>query len=80
MNAFGLDIAGSAVLLRTDSKTAVSALIKQANLEIRIVTQRAPPQGHEAVGGVERAVRTLKELFTVRLDLRALDFEEKRSP
>ena len=81
MNAFGLDIAGSAVLLRTDSETAVSALIKRANLGIRIVTQRAPPQGHEAVGGVERAVRTLKELFsTVRLDLRAQGFDLKRSP
>ena len=28
---------------------------------IQVVTQRAPPQGHESVGGVERAVRTLKE-------------------
>ena len=63
MNAFGLTTAGSAVLLRTDSETAVSALIRRANLGIRIVTQRAPPQGHESVGGVERAVRTLKELF-----------------
>ena len=81
MNALGLDIAGSAVLLRTDSETAVSALIKRANLGIRIVTQRAPPQGHEAVGGVERAVRTLKELFsTVRLDLRAQGFGLQRSP
>ena len=32
MNAFGLDIAGSAVLLLTDSETAVGALIKRANL------------------------------------------------
>ena len=59
MNAFGLDIAGSAVLLRTGSETAVSAMIKRANPEIWVVTQRAPP-GHEAVGGVER-MRTLKE-------------------
>ena len=81
MNAFGLTTAGSAVLLRTDSETAVSALIRRANLGIRIVTQRAPPQGHESVGGVERAVRTLKELFsTIRLDLRAQGYDLKRSP
>ena len=81
MNAFGLTTAGSAVLLRTDSETAVSALIRRANLGIRVVTQRAPPQGHESVGGVERAVRSLKELFsTVRLDLRAQGYDIKRSP
>ena len=77
----GLTTAGSAVLLRTDSETAVSALIRRANLGIRIVTQRAPPQGHESVGGVERAVRTLKELFsTIRLDLRDQGYDLKRSP
>ncbi|CAE7721464.1 unnamed protein product [Symbiodinium sp. CCMP2592] len=81
MNAFGLTTAGSAVLLRTDSETAVSALIRRANLGIRVVTQKAPPQGHESVGGVERAVRTLKELFsTIRLDLRAQGYDLKRSP
>ena len=81
MNAFGLTTAGSAVLLRTDSETAVGALIRRANLGIRVVTQRAPPQGHESVGGVERAVRTLKELFsTIRLDLRAQGYDIKRSP
>ena len=81
MNAFGLTTAGSAVLPRTDSETAVSALIRRANLGIRVVTQRAPPQGHESVGGVERAVRSLKELFsTVRLDLRAQGYDIKRSP
>ena len=81
MNAFGLTTAGSAVLLRTDSETAVSALIRRANLGIRVVTQRAPLQGHESVGGVERAVRSLKELFsTVRLDLRAQGYDIKRSP
>ena len=42
MNAFGLTTAGSAVLLRTDSETAVSALIRRANLGIRVVTQRTP--------------------------------------
>ena len=81
MNAFGLTTAGSAVLLRTDSETAVSALIRRANLGIRVVTQRAPPQGHESVGGVERAVRSLKELFsTIRLDLRDQGYDLKRSP
>ncbi|CAE7236175.1 unnamed protein product [Symbiodinium sp. CCMP2592] len=81
MNAFGLTTAGSAVLLRTDSETAVSALIRRANLGIRVVTQKAPPQGHESVGGVERAVRTLKELFsTIRLDLTAQGYDLKRSP
>ena len=81
MNAFGLTTAGSAVLLRTDSETAVSALIRRANLGIRVVTQRAPPQGHESVGGVERAVHSLKELLsTVRLDLRAQGYDIKRSP
>ena len=58
-----------------------SALIRRANSGIRVVTQRAPPQGHESVGGVERAVRSLKELFsTVRLDLRAQGYDIKRSP
>ena len=81
MNAFGLTTAGSAVLLRTDSETAVSALIRRANLGIRVVTQRAPSQGHEPVGGVERAVRSLKELFsTVRLDLRAQGYDIKEVP
>ena len=38
-------------------------------------------QGQEAVGGVERAVRTLKELFsTVRLDLSAQGCDLKREP
>ena len=44
----GLTTSGSAVLLRIDCETAVSALIRRANLGIRVVTQTAPPQGHES--------------------------------
>ena len=55
--AFGLNVQGSAVLLRTDQEDAVGTLIGGANFGVRVVPQQAPPQGHETVGGAERTVR-----------------------
>jgi len=75
---FGLASSSTSIVLTTDSEDAVSSFVATGTPGFNFLVQRVGPQVHEAVGHIERCVRSIREGMTVtREELRenGLDFQ-----
>ena len=68
MHEFGLSSANTSVVLTTDAEEAVSSFVSQSSSEFNFLIRKAGPQNHEAVGHVERCIRTIREGIAITLD------------
>ena len=69
---FGLTSKAVSIDVHTDSERAVGEIIGNSNGRYTFAIRRAAPQQHRSIGSAERAVRELKESFSVlRADLNA---------
>ena len=78
LREFGLSSSSTSIVLTTDSEEAVGAFVSGGTPGFHFLVQRAGPQVHEAVGHVERCVRSIKEGIAVtREELRenGLDYQ-----
>ena len=69
---FGLTSKAVSIDVHTDSERAVGEIIGSSTGRYTFAVRRASPQQHRSIGSAERAVRELKESFSVlRADLNA---------
>ena len=69
---FGLTSKAVSIDVHTDSERAVGEIIGSSTGRYTFAIRRAAPQQHRSIGSAERAVRELKESFSVlRADLNA---------
>ena len=69
---FGLTSKAVSIDVHTDSERAVGEIIGNSTGRYTFAIRRAAPQQHRSIGSAERAVRELKESFSVlRADLNA---------
>ena len=71
-NILGLTSKAVSIDVHTDSERAVGEVIGTSTGRYTFAIRRAAPQQHRSIGSAERAVRELKESFSVlRADLNA---------